>query len=524
MSFFHRRRSHYPDLDVSPAPSTHAPSSLRKRVSVFASKLSLRPTRSPSKAALSNVALWSERSLSRSPSPPSPDIRRPSGLGRRASLISLTTSPKSPRFPTRARTISSPNLLQIAPAPSRPRPMSLISLSLIFTHLPRNALPTLARVSKDFRTAALAELYGTLDLSPPLPLDAVDRCIARLAFNRILAALVRTLVLPVFPHTSASFSVALGLAINNMPQLSSLTLPMFDVDIVHGLAGSLQSLTLLSETVPDALYTSFLPSQDALTHLALPNLVSPPLSLPPETLSKLSSLIAPPALAMSLAPGRTLACVSLHVESTLYDGLRPAALMDALEGVRELRMILSRGVDTRTRARLVGALGRVGPRLRLLEIRMEGTSDETLYKQISGLLPVTPALRVLRFITTPSIFEVPSSPLSPPHTPTSLSSPPPSPIPAPVHLADSPGPPPFLLLPPSPRSPHPSVSTVPSTPDDTKCTRNESDAETDLREKTQLAAWMRLAPETSLKLVEFLSGSKWTRSQTGWAKSQSEDA
>lgn len=74
--------------------------------------------------------------------------------------------------------------------------------------------------------------------------------------------------------------------------------------------------------------------------------------------------------------------VTLRVASTLYDGLRPAAIFEALLGaagcgqVKVLVLVLASDVDTRTRGRLMGALAKMGEGLEELELRLEGTYDE----------------------------------------------------------------------------------------------------------------------------------------------------
>ena len=56
-----------------------------------------------------------------------------------------------------------------------------------------------------------------------------------------------------------------------------------------------------------------------------------------------------PGLATALAPGRSLRRVTLRIASTLYDGLRPAALFSALGGaLKELVLVLATDVDVRT--------------------------------------------------------------------------------------------------------------------------------------------------------------------------------
>ena len=90
--------------------------------------------------------------------------------------------------------------------------------------------------------------------------------------------------------------------------------------------------------------------------------------MPLTAVPHLISLDASPRLAVSLAPERlsTLSRVALRVASTLYDGLRPAAILGALlwdagrSQVKLLTLVLALDMDTRTRGRLLGALAKTG--------------------------------------------------------------------------------------------------------------------------------------------------------------------
>jgi len=61
-------------------------------------------------------------------------------------------------------------------------------------------------------------------------------------------------------------------------------------------------------------------------------------------------------------------------------------------------------VDVRTRGRLLGMLANTGAELELLELDLDGTSDEVslqaLFKQVGSLLPHVQALRMLRLRAT----------------------------------------------------------------------------------------------------------------------------
>ncbi|KAH9012395.1 hypothetical protein EDB83DRAFT_2321946 [Lactarius deliciosus] len=482
MPSFMRRFKQSQNLDINDTPSlVHSPStisstsqssisiSLRRRMTTFTSLLHFRRGRGrPSSEAISHISSvpW-PRSPSRSPSPASSDIRPPSGLGRRASIISelgvaCTDSPVSPTFPrmsemfpsvptyivplsarssfqthpTRARTLSSPAFLHSPtesthappPPPQRtivtspqvfePRTPRLarqqarqsppIPLSFVMAHVPRSRLLVLARVSKRFSAAAQLALYRTLELSA----DDADACIARLAGAPHLAALVTTLTLRAYPSAlGPSFVLlALALALRSMRALSALTLPAFDAELLAAAPGTLTHLTLLADTLPYAFFDGFLaaPARARLTHLALPHFVGvPPAAqdVPSAAVPRLAVLDSSPGLAAALAPGRPLRRVTLLIASTLYDGLRPAALFSALGGaLKELRLMLAPDVNVRARGRLLGALGNTGAGLEVLELSLDGTSDEVslqaLYKQVESLLPNVKALRTLRLRAT----------------------------------------------------------------------------------------------------------------------------
>jgi hypothetical protein len=69
--------------------------------------------------------------------------------------------------------------------------------------------------------------------------------------------------------------------------------------------------------------------------------------------------------------------VVLRIASTLYDVMRPAVFFDALgSGLKELRLVLALDVHARTWRGLLGALSKNGERLDVLELRLEGKSDE----------------------------------------------------------------------------------------------------------------------------------------------------
>ena len=83
--------------------------------------------------------------------------------------------------------------------------------------------------------------------------------------------------------------------------------------------------------------------------------------------------------------------MTLRIASTLYDGLRPAALFATLGGgvqLKELVLVLAPDVDARTRGRLLGALAKRGAELEVLELHCQTTlANGTVYYSFFFLAP-----------------------------------------------------------------------------------------------------------------------------------------
>ncbi|KAH9009077.1 hypothetical protein EDB84DRAFT_1224463 [Lactarius hengduanensis] len=252
---FVRRFKLSQNLDIKDTPGLmNSPSSisisLRRRMTNIAPMLYFRRGRGrPSSKAISHISgvPW-PRSPRHSPSPPPPDICPPSGLGRRASIISepdmaCTDSLVSPSFPRLSEMFPSTHIIppsarfsfqtapqprphtQLTRIPSLPCILSLpdrvrartctatapahhsvrptgirtaqptarptaggqsppILLSLVLAHVTCSRLLVLARVSKRFSAAAQLALYRTLELSA----DDADACVAQPAGASHLAA------------------------------------------------------------------------------------------------------------------------------------------------------------------------------------------------------------------------------------------------------------------------------------------------------------------------------------------------
>ncbi|KAM5541598.1 hypothetical protein V8D89_004788 [Ganoderma adspersum] len=268
--------------------------------------------------------------------------------------------------------------------------------------------------------------------------------------------------------------VTFAIALTNMEHLHTLALPHFDLRILAHTTFSLRSLTLRSKNIYGdefhALF-SWLGRHPALHTLSLPNLVLPSLppapskpvdtrkipsrphtphtpDTPPQAsrrpatshdckskssspsptsesptpplfpatlLPQLRTLTCPPVLATALVPGRPLVRVQIPIQCTLYDGLRPSALMSALAAARETLRVLaiqpaSTKIDQRTIERVVMAAGaELGECVETLEVHWV-LDDEILYKLVAGFLPRFPALNTLALVR--------DSP--PPHPPSPL--------------------------------------------------------------------------------------------------------
>ncbi|KAJ3496705.1 hypothetical protein NLJ89_g10447 [Agrocybe chaxingu] len=79
-------------------------------------------------------------------------------------------------------------------------------------------------------------------------------------------------------------------------------------------------------------------------------------------LPNLAEFHATPSLLMHLFPSvntlrRPLKAVSLNITTTLYSGLRPAALMSSLRGINRLSLRFSDSVDRRSFEKVIGAAG-----------------------------------------------------------------------------------------------------------------------------------------------------------------------
>lgn len=352
-----------------------------------------------------------------SPTPSLDDIRMPVGLGRRASLKEESEDDQSV-YHRRTRSISLPNpagtdqesratqrTAETAPAITRIPPELL---SVVFSYSPRPDILSLSLVSKTFLSAALRALYRTLDLRR-LGSECADQCMALLASKRTLAAFVHDFACHELPASTSLSTVTFAIAFNNMDQLQSLTVPCFNPHILHHTTFRLKRLTVLSQTTSvDTFRTmvSWLAKQPSIMSLSFPDLVvdqtlddylnnapndiskmsdtlasetdTPaffrPLPLPASLLPRLTYFNGPAPMAAAVVPGRPVATVTLHIHTTLYDGLKPSAIMSALTrsaaSLTHLTIeVTSTRVDARTVERVLMSTGaELGSQLEVLEV------------------------------------------------------------------------------------------------------------------------------------------------------------
>ena len=280
--------------------------------------------------------------------------------------------------------------------------------------LPREDLVALARVSSDALPYTRKVMYENIDLESLLP-DATYLCIESLASHPGLALLVRTFkssILPSFDDRQGPLpSLSFAFALCNMKNLVSLSLPRFDNDIFHHTTFRLQHLSLSCETmsVPEQVhFFSWLTTQHYMTSLSLPALTTelrctPCVSAhrpshpdnidlgllsfptpPPHSLSvpNLRKFDGPISLVQGLVPGRPVSEVVIHVNKTLYDGLKPSQLMGSIAKSTasierlSIRSSPSTTIDARTMERLLMSAGaEFGPSVLHLEIAW-ATDDE----------------------------------------------------------------------------------------------------------------------------------------------------
>ena len=408
------------DLSQNPRNRARSEASLFRRVSTlftprrrWSSKVSLSPTNSSS-VGVGYVRSYPWNTLPRVSSDSTPhsslEIRRPSGLGRRASfLLSSDTISDAESFgkvldegdTVAVGTVSLPNLLgganYYAPGISRPHielpsPSYTASFALsdsIFRHvlefLPRNNLPIVALVSRGFCSAARYALYHSLDLQN-MTESSLEKLFNVLASREDIAAQVASLYCHCWPCKLASMgsgpSIPAGgirQAFQNMYNLKCLTLPSFVSILSHSpsFTFSLTHLTILDKRMTPSqmvVLRSWLATQPSLEALSFPHLAElsgtasvdewVPSCDPSDhcsytILPALKSLHASAEIvsALCFAMDTPIQHLTLDVRGTLYTGLRPGTVIRALRGVRDMHIIFAPEVDKRTVEKFLGVTG-----------------------------------------------------------------------------------------------------------------------------------------------------------------------
>ena len=309
---------------------------------IFSARRKAPPNLNLAKSSQRDSPLRRSLSSSRDTMSSEDDIRCPSALGSAVSISSLPPSPFTPQHVEedspfhnppggeykRTRAISSPNLLrslslkvkgkgrarkgsvlaksdaELAPVqpPPRPTPSPKPPISLpeeilvhVMSFLPRPAAASYAVISRPFAFAARTALYGNIDTSS-LSVIQLEKLVALLASRSDLADFVSTFICNWWPpffisetrplngyviqHKDALITATFTLALERMSNLTSLTLPAFDLSLLaQHTAFGLKSLTFLHTTTTEvetkALF-NWLDGQTNITSLRLPNLDDTP--------------------------------------------------------------------------------------------------------------------------------------------------------------------------------------------------------------------------------------------------------
>jgi len=426
---------------------------------------------------------------------------------------------------------------EVPPVPSRNTEFPTELLNAVCGFLSHNDLTSVARASTSCLVETRKLLYENLDLQH-FSQERAGECLAVLASKRDLASIVRGFAsswLPSYVENDSPLPfLTFSLALHNMSRLTSLSLPRFDSNLLHHTTFSLERVTFLSETMSEPeqkLFSTWIASQGGLVSLSLPKLtteitITPVvrasvvrddainlgnLSFPtPPTQSlvvpKLTRFEGPACLVPTLVPGRPVAEVVLHVHKTLYDGLKPSAMMASLAKslvpVTRLSIASSPKVDARTLERLLMSAGAdIGSSVRTLEVDWM-LDDDILYKNLVSVISRFTELETLHLRKkaapiTPIL--APSSPLKPA---SSLS-----------NGTTSPGNSGFLSPPQSPfqrkRTTSYSHSLLPS-PMISESESITSSIDVDSKKSLEhhyLKTWAKSCP--SLKIAVFLSGAEW---------------
>ena len=424
---FHHWLAQYTTDPVTKSPTSsfdiRRPSGLGPRCNSFGSVSSLG---SIHRAVVVDIG-YSKPGHHRRSSASEPDLLRFSVGQSDAQPVNLSRSLASPMFesrtPSMCETRSDSVSLPYTPSYTNTNNLPARAWENVAQFLPRRDLSSLACVSTYILSHVRKAMYEDIDLQSLLP-DAGYLCIRSLASHPELALLVRTFkssILPSFNDQHGPLpSLSLAFALCNMKNLVSLSLPRFDNTIFHYATFRLKHLSLSCETMSvleQEQFSSWLSTQRDMSFLSLPALTTEPTRLPcipvqrpsePDcvgigrssfrtppsrllSVPNLQKFDGPISLAQRLIPGRPVSEVVIHVNKTLYDGLKPSQLMDSIAKSTALierlsiRSSPSVVVDARTMERLLMSAGaKFGSSVLYLEIGWASDDEVGMFPSPSG--------------------------------------------------------------------------------------------------------------------------------------------
>lgn len=404
---FHQWLIHYTTESVTPSPTPsfeiRRPSGLGPRSGSYVSASSLG---SIHRAVLVDVG-YTRPGHHRRTSASEPNL--PQLLEGQQDTQSVTPPPTSHTFESQTPSMCETRLDSVSMiySPSHTHTNTIPSQiwESVTRFLPHPDLSSVARVSSDVLPHARKAMYETIDLESLLPYATLP-CISSLASSPELALLVRTFKSPTLPSFGDRYGaippLSFAFALCNMKNLVSLSLPRFDNDLFLYTTFRLKHLSLSCETMSvleREQFSSWLTTQHDMAFLSLPTLTTELKHLPcipvqrssdcmrlgrlachsPPSRSlgvpNLQKFDGPISLVQDLIPGRPVSEVVIHVNKTLYDGLKPSQLMGSIAkstaSVQRLSIhsCPSAVIDARTMERLLMSAGaKFGPSVLHLEI------------------------------------------------------------------------------------------------------------------------------------------------------------
>ncbi|KAG9312756.1 hypothetical protein JVU11DRAFT_7190 [Chiua virens] len=395
------------------------------------------------------------------------EIRRPSGLGRRASLLDFGRLLEEEEDTKPTGFVSLPNLSgggafyssertfpRFSPLPARPAAYFVLAepiFRVVLEFLPRSHLPDVALVSHGFFSAARYALYHSLDVQETAELS-LEKLFNVLACKRELATLVVSFHCSSWPswelaspdgRVTSVPSDDVRRAFQNMYHLKSLTVPSFSsiLSYTPSLAFSLTHLMILDQKITQsqlATLHGWLVTQLSLESLSFPDLVEytgtdPSLvhewgyAVDSSKTDGLSSFTTPlPGLKSLRASTEIVStlCLAMNnpIQHLTLDGLRPSTVIRSLNGVRDMHIIFGPEVDKRTVEKFLAVAGTMlsgkdkAEAIKSLEVEVLWTDSdaaETLYGIVTSIISRFRGLQALK-LTSPfrsiqSSFPAPAS-------------------------------------------------------------------------------------------------------------------